>query len=66
MNKEMLEEYVLEARALREQVEVMARIARLLFEGTEDGAAFESFDFEQLQDTQALSVKVEDGRVYLG
>lgn len=66
MNKEMLEEYVLEARGLRDQVEVLARIARLLFEGTEDGAAFESFDFEVLQDTQPLSVKIDDGRVYLG
>lgn len=60
MNKEMLEEYILEARALREQVEIYARLLAFAMEGTFD------LPMEQLQAIEPVPVKINEGMIYVG
>ena len=60
MNKEMLEEYILEARALREQVEILARLLAVAMEDD-----FE-IGLDELQAIESVPVKIEDGTVYVG
>ena len=60
MNKEMLEEYVLEARALREQIEILTRLITLLVEEPV------TFDWEDLEEAETTAVKIENGTIYVG
>ena len=60
MNKETLEEYILEARALREQVEILTRLITLLMEEPV------TFDWQDLEEAEATAVKIENGTIYVG
>lgn len=60
MNKEMLEEYILEARALREQVEILARLLAFAMEGTFD------LTLDELETIEPVPVKIHEGMIYVG
>ena len=62
MDKQLLEEYVLEARNLREQIEIVLRIANLMFNPEE----FEAISMEDIASTTPLNIRIEDGMAHLG
>ena len=59
---QMLEDYVVEARALREQVGILARIAKILWDTTD----IRELSVQQIVNTEPLPVAIKDDTVYLG
>ncbi len=65
--KELLEEYVLEAVGMRQQVELLSRLVSVLWADLEaEDAADGPIDIKELEGVTILDIRIEDGQVHLG